>query len=167
MVGIGTALADDPDLTCRLPGARTRALVRVVLDRRLRLPVESRLAATAREAPVWLVHDPEADIGRAVGLAEMGVRLIAARSADMPAVLGEAGLTRVLVEGGAGVAASLLRDDVVDRLVWFSAPSVIGGDGVAALGPLGAERLADLKRFAPLHTGRAGHDMVATLARRR
>ena len=169
LVGIGTALADDPDLTCRLAGARTRPLVRIVLDRALRLPPGSKLATTARQTPVWVLHGPDAPADRADRLRSQGVHLVSTptehRAQAALSALAAAGLTRVLVEGGAGVAAALLQADLVDRLAWFTAPALIGADGLAAVAPLHLEALSDSKRFVPLHTRRSGHDMFALFVR--
>ena len=157
MIGSGTALADDPALTCRLPGLEARSPVRVVLDGRLRLPATSRLAATAGEPATWLftrrtAGPPE----RVEALAAQGVELIEvgiARGegldlAEVLAALAARGITRLLVEGGATLAASLLRRRLVDRLAWFQAPLVIGGDGQAAIGELRIDSLAAAARFA-------------------
>ncbi len=166
LVGIGTALADDPDLTCRLDGARTRPLVRIVLDRQLRLPLDSRMVRSARHDPVWVLHDPGANPDRGAALVATGVSLIAAATLpDALSALGRAGLTRILVEGGPTVAASFLQAGLVDQLAWFAAPALIGADGLSAIGPLGIATLADATRFRPLHTQPAGHDMFAVYAR--
>jgi diaminohydroxyphosphoribosylaminopyrimidine deaminase/5-amino-6-(5-phosphoribosylamino)uracil reductase len=154
MVGSGTALADDPALTCRLPGLAGRSPVRVVLDGRLRLPVQSRLAATAAEVPVWLFTRP-ASGARAAALRARGIEVLATPAApggglvlaEVLAALAARGITRLLVEGGAGLAAALLKARLVDRLAWFQAPLLIGGDGVAALAPLGVEALAAAVRL--------------------
>jgi diaminohydroxyphosphoribosylaminopyrimidine deaminase/5-amino-6-(5-phosphoribosylamino)uracil reductase len=167
MVGIGTALADDPDLTVRDLGL-ARQPVRVVLDRRLRLPRDSRLGQGVGRAPLWLVHAAGAD---AAPWAGTGVRLIAAPEAaeglDLRAalvVLGQAGLTSILSEGGARMAAALLRAGLVGRLVIHQAGRVIGGDGLAAVAALGLDavperdwRLVDVR---PL-----GDDLCATWER--
>jgi diaminohydroxyphosphoribosylaminopyrimidine deaminase/5-amino-6-(5-phosphoribosylamino)uracil reductase len=151
MIGGGTALADDPVLTCRLPGLERRSPVRVVLDGRLRLLPTSRLATTAHEVPVWLfTRRPAAKTpGRA--LTGLGVEVIeaGARSdgrldlGEVLGVLAARGITRVLVEGGAELAAALLRGRLVDRVVWFQAPMIIGGDGRPAVAGLGADTLAE------------------------
>ena len=170
LVGIGTALADDPALTCRIPGYRRTPVVRVVLDRRLRLPDAGQLARTARDAPTWVMHAPGADAAepaRAAALREAGVRLFAAAGvAEALACLGAAGLTRVLVEGGAVVAGALLQADLVDRVAWFHAPGVIGGDGVAAVGTLGLAALADMARFQRVGFDSFGADTGAAFVRR-
>ncbi len=166
LVGIGTVLADDPELTCRLAGARARPLVRIVLDRKVRLPPSARLAQTAREAPVWLVHGPGADPERGAALTALGVRLLESTDADILTTLGSTGLNRVLVEGGATIAAWLLHADLVDRLAWFAAPAIIGAEGLPAVGPLAGGALADAKRFSLLHTARIDPDIRATFVRR-
>jgi diaminohydroxyphosphoribosylaminopyrimidine deaminase/5-amino-6-(5-phosphoribosylamino)uracil reductase len=159
LVGSGTALADDPALTCRLPGLGDRVPVRIVLDGRLRLTPVSRLASTARDVPTWVITRTDARPRRRAALERCGVDVLTAPTAadgtldlgQVLAVLAERGLTRVLVEGGSRVAASFLGAGVVDRLVWFQAPLVIGGDGLGALGPLGLDALADCPRFQPAH----------------
>lgn len=172
LVGIGTVLADDPELLCRIPGFAPSAPVRVVADSTLRIPLNSKLVAGAREAPTWILHRNDADSERNQALAERGVRLLAIRDGadgvDLSAgltALGEAGLTTVLVEGGAKLAASLLAADLVDRLVWFHAPSVLGGDAWPAAAALGIEHLAAMLRFVLRQSRVVGGDMVSTLSR--
>jgi diaminohydroxyphosphoribosylaminopyrimidine deaminase / 5-amino-6-(5-phosphoribosylamino)uracil reductase len=156
MIGSGTTLADDPALTCRLPGLEDRSPVRVVLDRRLRLPPTSRLAATARAVPTWLITKPPAEPVRAQALREQGVELIEVTVSDdgglelqaVLAALAARGITRLLVEGGARLATALLRARLVDRLAWFQAPLIVGGDGLAAIGNLEGQTLAEAVRLA-------------------
>ena len=116
MVGVGTVLADDPELTCRLPGYRADPVVRVVADSHLRTPLTATLVATAAEAPTWMLIREGTDRERRRAFADLGVTLIEVAGAETGvdpvgalAALGEAGITRVLVEGGAQLAASLLR----------------------------------------------------------
>jgi diaminohydroxyphosphoribosylaminopyrimidine deaminase/5-amino-6-(5-phosphoribosylamino)uracil reductase len=174
LVGTGTALADDPALTCRLPGLGERSPVRVVLDRLLRLPAAARLLATARDVPTWIITTPAGDPGRRQALAGAGVEII-----DVPATadgrlalgaalqaLGGRGITRLLVEGGSALAASLLREDLADLLYWFRSPTVIGGDGLAAAAALGIERLRDVKRFARIDAEVFDADVLETYRRR-
>ncbi len=168
LVGIGTALADDPDLTCRLPGFRERPVVRVVADGRLRLPVASRLVATAGAHPTWVLHRAGADPVLAAALAAAGVRLIelpgdAAGIKPVAAMraLAAAGLTRVFAEGGGRLASSLLRAGVVDRLAWFHAPAVMGADGWPAAQALGVAGLAGMPRFERLSVTPLGEDVLS------
>ena len=168
VIGSGTALADDPSLTCRLPGLDDRSPVRVVLDRRLRLPPTSRLATTAREVPTWVVTRSGADPRRCVALERCGVEMLAVPAAAGStsaieralAALAARGITRVLVEGGGTLAAALLRARLADRLVWFQAPVLIGGDGLAAVAELGLDALADCPRFRPGEGGALARDAV-------
>lgn len=174
MVGIGTALADDPELTCRLPGLEARSPVRVVVDSRLRLPVASRLAATARAVPTWIVTRDDHDPAKAAALAACGVAIlpVAADPAGRPdplalaAALAARGLTRVLVEGGATLAGSLLGAGLVDRLEWFRAASLIGGDGLPAVTGFGVEALGQMARFERAVVRVAGADLAESYRRR-
>jgi diaminohydroxyphosphoribosylaminopyrimidine deaminase / 5-amino-6-(5-phosphoribosylamino)uracil reductase len=168
MVGIGTALADDPDLNCRLEGARARPLVRVVADSDLRLPLGSRLATTAQTAPVWLVAPPDADAQRRAALTAQGVEIVEAARHDPTSLLttlGARGLTRVLVEGGGALAASLLAADLVDRIVWFHAPAVLGADALPAVAPMTVAQLADMQRFERVALDAIGPDIASQLRR--
>jgi diaminohydroxyphosphoribosylaminopyrimidine deaminase / 5-amino-6-(5-phosphoribosylamino)uracil reductase len=168
MIGSGTALADDPALTCRLPGLDDRSPVRIVLDGRLRLPPTSQLATTARDVPTWVVTRADAKALRRAALERCGVEILAVPTPpgermDITAALAALaarGLTRVLVEGGSKVAAALLRARVVDRLVWFHAPLVIGGDGLPAVADLGLDALAECPRFQPTWAGALAQDAV-------
>lgn len=105
MTGIGTVLADDPLLTCRLPGLEDRSPVRIVMDRQHRLPTASNLRKTEAQSPVWTFSTPLPETLKA---------------------LAERGITRLLVEGGAGLTRAFLQENLVDRLYWFRAPAVIG-----------------------------------------
>jgi len=143
LVGIGTVLADDPLLTCRLPGMAARSPVRVVLDRTLRLPATARLVHTVRETPLWVMTSEPAEAPAAMRLRAAGAELMGVPSAvlpppglDWPAVLRELagrGITRLLVEGGARVASSLAAAGLVDEVWLLRGPDAIGADGVAAL----------------------------------
>ena len=171
LVGTGTALADDPELTCRLPGLAGRSPVRIAVDRNLRLPAGLRLFAGAHEAPSWVVTLAASDSRRQAALQRQGVTVVAvepdpAGRIDLAAMLGrfgEMGLTRLLVEGGGGIAASLLEARLVDRLVWMRAPMAIGGDGIAAVAPLGLGDPAAAPRFTLLASEvTAGGDAIET-----
>jgi diaminohydroxyphosphoribosylaminopyrimidine deaminase/5-amino-6-(5-phosphoribosylamino)uracil reductase len=174
MVGTGTALVDDPELTCRLPGCDQPPAVRVVLDRRLRLPLTHRLVAHARQAPTLVVTSAKADPDRAQAMRDAGIDVVTAPEArgglDLAGVLrqlGARGLTRVLCEGGGHLAAALLRAGLVDRLVRFGAGLVIGGDGIPAVAPLGIDRLADAPRFRLAGVEACGGDVLELWARAR
>jgi diaminohydroxyphosphoribosylaminopyrimidine deaminase/5-amino-6-(5-phosphoribosylamino)uracil reductase len=146
LVGIGTVLADDPVLTCRLPGMEARSPVRVVLDRALRIPGTSRLVHSARETPLWVVTSQVSEAPSAMKLGAAGAQVIRVGTTTTPppgleliAVLGalsEKGITRLLVEGGARVAASFVAAGLVDEMWLLRGQGPIGADGVAALDAL-------------------------------
>ena len=143
LVGIGTVLADDPLLTCRLPGMEARSPVRVVLDRALRIQGNSRLVGSARATPLWVMTSNLAEAPAAAILGAAGAQVIRLETRagpqpglDLPAVLralAEKGITRLLVEGGARVASSFVSAGLVDEFWLLRGPDDIGGDGVAAL----------------------------------
>jgi diaminohydroxyphosphoribosylaminopyrimidine deaminase/5-amino-6-(5-phosphoribosylamino)uracil reductase len=172
MIGVGTALADDPDLTCRIPGFKHTPGVRVVVDSRLRLSLTSQLVVTAREKPTLVLTRPDADPGRVAALEGAGVELLRAPPAEIGvdlaaglAALAERGLTRVLAEGGAALASALLRADLVDRIVWFHAPAVLGGDGFPAAEAFGVEALTAMPRFRRTDMQAVGEDVMTAFAR--
>lgn len=168
LVGSGTVLADDPDLTCRIPGMDRAPMLRVVADARLRTPATARLVRTAREVPTWLLagsgHRPAA----LAPFIEAGVEVVTVRRAPggglvpraMLAALAARGVTRVLAECGGALAAALLRAGLVDRLAWFHAPALLGGDARAALDALGIARLPAMPRFRPTRREAAGDDTL-------
>jgi diaminohydroxyphosphoribosylaminopyrimidine deaminase/5-amino-6-(5-phosphoribosylamino)uracil reductase len=173
MVGVGTVLADDPALTCRLPGYRTNPPVRVVADSHLRTPLTATLLVTATEAPTWVVIRNGTDRERRNAFADLGVTLIEVAGTDTGIdpvaalnALGDAGLTWILVEGGAQLAASLLRADLVDRIAWFHAPAVMGGDAWPAVQAFGIEQLAAMPRFTRVRVTPFGDDMLTEFVRK-
>lgn len=148
MIGVGTALADDPDLTVRDLGAPSQPL-RVVLDRHLRLPPDSRLGRTAQTVPVWICHGPDAPAAARAGWTACGAQLfeVGPQIGDVLERLGREGLTRVYAEGGATIAAALLAGDLVDRVDVYTAGRVFGGAALAAVAPVPARPLADMPAF--------------------
>ncbi|MEW6639960.1 MAG: bifunctional diaminohydroxyphosphoribosylaminopyrimidine deaminase/5-amino-6-(5-phosphoribosylamino)uracil reductase RibD [Pseudomonadota bacterium] len=140
LIGVGTAQADDPLLTCRLPGMAARSPVRVVLDSHLRLKPGSRLAASARQTPLWVLTGAAAEAPAAAILGAEGAQVVRLATAPsglaLDAVLRELaqrGITRLMVEGGAQVAASFVAAGVVDEVFLLRGPQTIGDDGLAAL----------------------------------
>lgn len=170
LVGTGTAMADDPRLDCRLPGLTARSPVRIVLDRQLRLPVDSQLARNAASHPSWIVTSNGADQNRRAAFRAQGFELIdlatdADDLLDPAQILREVsnrGITRLLVEGGGRLAASLISAGLVDLLYWFRAPSLIGGDGREAVAALGLLTPDQAQRFTLTRTTRCGVDTLET-----
>lgn len=177
LVGSGTALADDPLLTVRLPalpGEALRQPLRVVLDSSARLPVDSALAGSISAGPVLLLHAPDAPAERLAALRQRGVTMEAvARNADglldPAAILGalvEHGIGSVLIEGGSRVAAGFMRAGFVDRLAWFRAPVLLGGDGLPALAGLDLDRVAEAARWRAEGSEALGPDRLDLFARK-
>ena len=166
MVGGGTVRADDPSLSVREMGVRAQS-ARVVLSRHLDLPLNSKLAQTAREIPLILCHGADAPAALVDAWAGMGAVLLACRVAGGQIDLGDAlqqlgshGLTRIFSEGGSGIAASLLRADLVDDLVGFTAGVALGAEGLAGIGPMGVTRLGAAPRFDLVRTHAVGPDVM-------
>lgn len=176
-VGNGTAATDDPHLTCRLPGLPLRPPVRIVFDSRLQLSLTRQLIATARIVPTWIVTltetAEESAVERADALRKLGVVLIPVSAGESGRIsivealraLGEAGLTRLMVEGGGKLAASFLSEGMVDALTLFRGPSIIGGDGIPAIAGLGVERVADAPQFRLIDSRKLGVDTFESYSR--
>ena len=169
MVGSATVVADDPLLTCRLPGLEGRSPVRIVLDAHLRTPVTAKLVQTARDVPVWLFtarasDDPAAKALRAAGLDVIQVGLDGVGQGvnfrQTFALLAERGITRVLVEAGGVLAGALLGDQLVDRLELYRAPILLGGDAQAMTGGFNIEDLAQVRRLDRIAVRTLGPDLV-------
>lgn len=168
MVGSGTAVSDNPRLDVRLAGLEGRRPLRVVVDGRLRLPLTHDLVARAAERPTLLVTHEGNETERLRAYEDSGVEVVqvardAAGHVSLEAALGHLGargITRVLVEGGGHLAASLLRGGLVDRLAWFQAPVIIGGDGVPAVSGFGVDRLDQAPRFLETLMAQLGRDRI-------
>jgi diaminohydroxyphosphoribosylaminopyrimidine deaminase / 5-amino-6-(5-phosphoribosylamino)uracil reductase len=165
LIGIGTALADDPQLTCRLPGLEARSPVRVVLDTALRLPETAALVRTARSTPVWVIAGPAAAEKAEEGLRRHGVEVLRCAQtggridpAAMLRLLAGRGITRLMVEGGPTVAASLLGADLVDEAAIFRAPTSIGDGGIDALEAIPLTALTASPRFVARGIEAVGED---------
>ncbi len=170
LIGAGTAKADDPDLTCRLPGLAAYSPVRVVLDSKARLSPTSRLASSARTTPVWLLctEAPRSDALQASGIDIIQVPAAPDGRVDVAAAsreLASRGLTRVLIEGGGQVAAAFLEAGLVDRLSAYRAGMLLGGDSRSAVGDLGLAKLDFAPRFALVSSRVVGADTLETWRR--
>lgn len=145
MIGIGTALADDPTLTCRLPGMETRSPMRIVLDTGGKLPLDCKLVHTIDQAPLYVATAyPQSD--NAVALAAKGVNIVSCdlykgRIAlpELMEDLAAIGITNALVEGGAEIARSFLADDLVQNVALFESDLIVGNNGI--MSPITKENL--------------------------
>jgi diaminohydroxyphosphoribosylaminopyrimidine deaminase/5-amino-6-(5-phosphoribosylamino)uracil reductase len=173
LVGIGTVLADDPLLTCRLPGMEARSPVRVVLDRSLRIPAKSRLVHSARGTPLWVMTSELAEAPAAAMLGANGAQVIRLGSrsrggldlSEVLRLLAERGITRLLVEGGARVASSFVAAGLADEFWLLRGAGAIGADGVAALDALPLTAITRSSAFRVRASETLGKDTLTVYER--
>ncbi|MCG7507324.1 bifunctional diaminohydroxyphosphoribosylaminopyrimidine deaminase/5-amino-6-(5-phosphoribosylamino)uracil reductase RibD [Mesorhizobium retamae] len=161
LIGIGTALEDDPALTVRLPGLEGRSPARIVLDRHIRLPETAKLVSEADRIPLYIAACADADQQRRAALERRGVRFIGTETVDgrialpeMMEDLAALGMASVLVEGGAEVARAFLEEGLVDRIILFTGPEAIGEGGI--MSPIDADSVPP--GFRKLRETRFGED---------
>jgi diaminohydroxyphosphoribosylaminopyrimidine deaminase/5-amino-6-(5-phosphoribosylamino)uracil reductase len=154
MIGIGTAIADDPLLTCRLPGMLARSPVRVVLDSHLRLPLSSALIGSARNVPLWIFCDETVPAVARSSVESRGAEILQtpllAHRLDLSYILktiAGRGVTRLLVEGGPMIAAALVAADLIDEVILVRSQNVIGDTGVHALEGMPLAAITQSPRF--------------------
>ncbi len=160
LVGLGTALADDPLLTCRLEGNPTQP-IRIVLDNTLKLPPAAKMLKDTRISPVWILCT-RPDASRQKALEERGANiqiLNDLRPGSVRAFLETRGISSLLVEGGRGVLTSFMRDRVRNRVVITVAPFIMGR-GIEALGPLDFFDITDIPRPTGIKSAFYGNDLV-------
>jgi diaminohydroxyphosphoribosylaminopyrimidine deaminase/5-amino-6-(5-phosphoribosylamino)uracil reductase len=164
-VGVLTAIADDPELTARTDPPPRVAPLRIVFDRAARLSPTSALARTARETPTLLVTAPSTRLPRL--FAQLGVEAMpAADVGDALRKLRELGIRSLLVEGGAGLAASFLAGGYVDRLVIFRAPIILGEGALGAFSGVAPQEVNHAPRFSLLETRALGDDVMSVYSMR-
>lgn len=165
-VGIGTALADDPQLTVRGAISPRRTPVRVVFDRNLRLSPTSRLVRTIDQAPLWVVASTDAPAEARRALEEAGARIVEAENVEqaLEALLQE-GVHSIFCEGGAQLASSLLGGDLVDRLTLFHAPFFLGADGSDPFRTIVSRPLDETHRWRRVRHAAFGPDTMISLDR--
>jgi diaminohydroxyphosphoribosylaminopyrimidine deaminase/5-amino-6-(5-phosphoribosylamino)uracil reductase len=167
MVGIGTVLSDNPALTCRLPGMLELSPVRIVLDSRLKVPLASHVIATVRETPTWVFGAANASAVAEEILVERGAKVFRVGAKDgrldlgeVLRILGGEGITRLMVEGGPTVAASLVRADLVDEAVLIRSEKTIGPDGIDALTDMPFRMLTHSVNLAICGSEQVGSDRI-------
>ena len=177
MIGSGTVIADDPELTCRLPGMRKNSPGRVIMDGRLRTSPSSRLFRDNFPPTwTWIVTAPGmASSPAGCALVRAGAEILESPVDEsgrlLPryalSALARRGVTRVLVEGGGSLSASLMEAEVVDEVEWIHAGCIIGAGGIPAVGPLHTMKLDEVRRLHLTRVRRAGDDAWATWVYRR
>lgn len=165
-VGIGTVLADDPKLTVRGEVQPRIAPVRVVFDRELKLPLESTLAQTAKEIPVWVITHPEGPADRRMLLETAGIRILLAEDLQSSLrLLRSEGVRTLFCEGGAGLASQLLAGDFVDRMHLIYAPLLLGPGAIEGFGRIPPTTLDTAHRWRLIESARFGADTLIRLDR--
>ena len=168
LVGIGTVLQDDPQLTTRLPGQRGVNPLRIVVDSTLRLAPTAQVADVAQDRRTLIATTGQATDAKVRALRERGVevtRLPACTDGRVNldalcTVLGERGIASVLVEGGAALTAALLKQRLIDKMVFFVAPKIIGGDGISVFGPCGVDTMEQALLLQDLTSRQIGDDVM-------
>jgi len=170
LVGIGTVLSDNPQLTCRLPGMEERSPVRVLLDARLRVPMSVSVIATVRDVPTWVFCSTKASPIAEDILQQKGCKVFRVDEADGKLDLGQVlktlageGITRLMVEGGPTIAASFVAADLIDAAVLLHSQKTVGDDGIDALEGLPLSALTD--RLQAQGSETVGTDRVETFGR--
>ncbi|MGE0565161.1 MAG: bifunctional diaminohydroxyphosphoribosylaminopyrimidine deaminase/5-amino-6-(5-phosphoribosylamino)uracil reductase RibD [Pseudolabrys sp.] len=172
LVGIGTVLADNPALTCRLPGMHERSPVRVVLDSQLRAPLASHVIATVSETPTWVFASGTASAMAEQVLIERGARVFRVPTkagrldlGEVLKVLGNEGITRLMVEGGPTVATSFVEANLIDEVALFHSDKTIGDDGIEALEGLPLTALTEGGRLKKVTEETIGGDRLESYER--
>lgn len=167
LVGAGTAIADDPQLTCRIRGGRNPR--RIVLDGRLRIPPSARLFHQRDPGKTIVVTSTRAPVAKAHALESRGAQVwrFPLRGGEISWMvllrkLADSGMASVMIEGGATVAASALRAKIVDKVIFFYAPKVLGGDGRVMIDGLGIRRVDRSLRIRRLAFRKAGGDLLVS-----
>ena len=169
LIGVGSALADDPALDVRLPGLEHHRPVRIVADSRLQTPLTGRLARSAAEQPLVLLAAASAETPRIKAFEGLGAQVIPVSSLEQGGLsmteamerLAGIGIGSLFCEGGGRLAASLLREGVVDEIVWFTAGAAIGGGGAPAISDFGLQTIAEMPRFAQVAHEQLDDDIMS------
>jgi diaminohydroxyphosphoribosylaminopyrimidine deaminase/5-amino-6-(5-phosphoribosylamino)uracil reductase len=166
MIGVRTAVSDDPLLACELPGGRNPR--RIVVDTSGRLPLDSKLAASARETPVWIACGESAPADKVRTLVEKGCRVMRLPERDhrvdvlaLARTLAKEPLTNVLVEGGGEIMGSLFEAGLIDRVCVFVAPKLVGGLRAASpVGGVGVKQVARAWTVQDMRVTRVAGDIL-------
>ncbi|MEE2999150.1 MAG: RibD family protein [Pseudomonadota bacterium] len=172
LVGSGTVVADNPSLICRLPGFQNKHKLRIIVDGRLRTPLNGKLAQTAKEIPVLIYTHSKNKKQKIKKLESLGVKIVVleknGKHLDIKELMKEIsslGITRLLIEGGGVLNSSLMANDLVDEIAWFRSPCILGNDGVPAIENLGLDKLEKRKKFSRNSTIALDEDILEILIR--
>ncbi len=175
LVGRQTVEADNPELTCRLPGLEARSPIRIVLDSGLRLSETSRLVKSARSTPLWIFHSKHADDKKIRQLSGLGVETMSCNVSprgggvdlsDVMTKLFEKGITRLLVEGGPMVLQSFVESGYTDEVVIFKGKISPGADGIVPFKGAGLSYFRNSAQFERVEDRRIGEDLITRYLRK-
>jgi diaminohydroxyphosphoribosylaminopyrimidine deaminase/5-amino-6-(5-phosphoribosylamino)uracil reductase len=174
MLGVGSVLTDDPQLTVRLPGMADRSPVRVILDSHLKLPLTSKLVRTAHEVPVWVIAAETAPVEPEAELVAAGVEVMRVAAGpdghldlrEALTLLGTRGITRVFSEGGPRIGEKLALAGLADEVIVSTSPKMLGEPGIVAVRPGLAGLLANPDLYQPAETELIGGDRFEHFVRR-
>jgi len=167
LTGVGTVVSDDPALTCRLAGLEHTSPIRVILDRKLRVPLDAEVIQTSFENPTWMITTNRVLRGDIRLLEDAGVDVVQLPEVMIELVARECaarGINRLMIEAGQKVATHALQSGVVDYIHWFRAPKLIGEGGKPAFLTDGARPLASMDNFSLKCTRQVGADMLEVYA---
>jgi diaminohydroxyphosphoribosylaminopyrimidine deaminase/5-amino-6-(5-phosphoribosylamino)uracil reductase len=165
LVGSGTVLLDDPELTVRL--VKGRNPLRIVLDSRLRISIESRILQNQNQAKTMIVTTGKAAKGKFKRLENMGIELLCTKMTEKGGIdlselflkLGQKGVSSVLIEGGSSVITSILRERLADKLLVIIAPKIVG-KGIEGVGDLGITLMDQAMTLLPIKFRKLGADFL-------
>lgn len=173
LTGIGSVLSDDPKLTCRLPGLEHCSPHRVIVDNQLKIPIDCELVKSAKRYATTILTSDHTSMESRNALIKKGVDVVVCQQDQHEQIdlnaglqhLSDRGITRLLVEAGSTLTGAFLKNDLVDVIMWFRAPILIGEDGLSAFSSLDVDKLNDVKRYSRLATTRLGDDILDILER--
>ncbi len=170
LIGSGTLHGDDPSLTARIEQKQTRDPARIILDTRLTIPENAKVVVQQSSAPTIIVTGPDCDPEKIQRLKSNGVQIFECRVFenlldlnDLMIKLKQLSITSLLIEGGGRVAASALAAGIVNKVCYFLAPKILGGnDGIPVFNGSGPEKISDVCELARVSTRKFGADMLVT-----
>lgn len=169
LVGIGTVIRDNPRLTTRLKDGQGRDPKRIIVDSLLRIPLKARIFTQQSEAENIIVTTTNAPVNRVKELEKIGARVIFGKTMgknmvdmkDMVIKLGQLQITSLMIEGGASINGSAIQAGIVDKVIMFIAPKIIGGAcAPSAIGGDGVARVDDAIKLNDIKTKRFGNDLM-------
>jgi diaminohydroxyphosphoribosylaminopyrimidine deaminase / 5-amino-6-(5-phosphoribosylamino)uracil reductase len=173
LVGSGTVFADDPELTARTDPPPAKQPLRIVADSRARVPANAKIFTTLDKGPIAIATLETSDLDHWPSAQGIQYWMIpkdpATGSLSIPEFLNSAqraGVNTLMIEGGGQLAASFVRAGLIDRIEWFRAPILLGGDGLPCIGDLGLETVTNAPTYECVGVKEAGPDLWESYVRK-